>query len=73
MSFLSSCCLLDEGHQLPGLPEVHQHLRAVQQGMDQGEDLRATAPGSRQFRLRLRKLPAEDSAAPSTLHYPRIS
>lgn len=43
--------VVDEGHQLPCLPEVHQHIRAVQQGMDQGEDLRTTSPGCRHLRL----------------------
>lgn len=27
------------GFILPGVSEIHQHLRSVQQGVDQGEDL----------------------------------
>jgi len=34
-----------DGHQLHGVPEEHQHLCPLQQGLDQGEDLCAAAPG----------------------------
>jgi Enhancer of rudimentary len=37
--------------ELLGVPKVHKHIRALQQGMDQREDLRAASSSGRQQRI----------------------
>lgn len=32
---------------MPRVPEVYQHVRPIQQGLDQGEDIRAAEAGGR--------------------------
>lgn len=75
----SSKCLIFFAHfpvsgsELPRVPKVHQHVRPVQQGVDQGKDIRPAATSRGDHRLEERVAPLgsasqSPSAKPSLLY-----
>lgn len=53
------------GSELPRVPKVHQHVRPVQQGVDQGEDIRPAATSRGDHRLEERAPLGSASQSPS--------